>query len=206
MIYKIQNKVDGKFYIGYTGGTLSGRFSQHKYNSKRDNTYLYKAMRHHGIENFEITLLEECDNSKNREREVHWIAELNPHYNMTTGGDGGDTSSSPNWKQGMGKRRSYAGEGNPMYGKPSAFKGKSHTKESLDKQSKNLKDAWNRSDRSARGAKIAGSRNGMFNKTPKNAKKIFFNDVMYNSLNEASKATGHCGKFLKKNGIIYDAK
>ena len=35
IIYKIENKVNGKIYIGQTIGTLEHRLSQHKSNSKK---------------------------------------------------------------------------------------------------------------------------------------------------------------------------
>ena len=39
-------------------------------------------------------------------------------------GDGGDTSMTEGWKIGMTKRRSYAGENNPNYGKVGSWAGK----------------------------------------------------------------------------------
>jgi len=54
-------------------------------------------MRKYGTDKFTIEILEETSNGN--EREIYWIQELNPHYNMTSGGDGGDTSNSPNFKQ-----------------------------------------------------------------------------------------------------------
>ena len=51
------------------------------------------------------------------EDEALWIGKLKPKYNMTKGGDGGDTSRSINYKKAMKNRRSYKGEGNPLYGK-----------------------------------------------------------------------------------------
>jgi hypothetical protein len=74
-------------------------------------------MRKYGIENFTIETIDDCDNTLNEEREKYWIEELKPKYNMTSGGDGGRTADSPNYKKGMKARRSYIGEGNPNYGK-----------------------------------------------------------------------------------------
>jgi hypothetical protein len=56
-------------------------------------------MRKYGTINFTIKVLEETDSPN--EREIYWIKTLHPHYNMTEGGDGGDTSNSPNYKLGM---------------------------------------------------------------------------------------------------------
>ena len=55
---------------------------------------------------------------------------------MTRGGDGGDTSQSPNYKAGMAKR-DLSGPKNGMYGKPSAMRGKTHPQ-----KGKPLKGNW----------------------------------------------------------------
>ena len=124
MIYKIVNSITNDFYIGYTGLTLEKRFATHKRNAKTGGkTHLYKAMQKYGEENFYIECLQEDGNL--HEDETLWIQKLNPTYNMTKGGDGGDTSSSDNFKQAMKNRRPYSGEGNPQYGKIGAANPKS---------------------------------------------------------------------------------
>lgn len=99
IIYQITNLVNSKFYIGKSSKTAQERFLRHCNNSKSQNTYLYNAMRKYGTINFTIKVLEETDSPN--EREIYWIKTLHPHYNMTKGGDGGDTSNSPNYKLGM---------------------------------------------------------------------------------------------------------
>ena len=116
MIYKITNTITGDFYVGYTSLTLEDRFAKHKSNAKAGGeTYLYRAIRKYGEDNFIIECLQEDGNLN--EDESLWIGKLNPVYNMTKGGEGGNTSASPNYKAGMKNRRSYAKEGNPQYGK-----------------------------------------------------------------------------------------
>ncbi len=115
MIYKITNNITNDCYVGYTSLSLEERFKKHKYNHHTGNTYLYRAMRKYGFENFQIECLQE--NGNLQEDENVWIGKIQPKYNMTVGGLGGDTSSSPNWKAGMQSRRSYVGQGNPQYGK-----------------------------------------------------------------------------------------
>lgn len=114
IIYQITNVVNSKIYIGKTDKTIQERFQRHCYNHKTQNTYLYKAMRKYGIDKFTIEILEETNNGS--EREIYWIQELKPQYNMTLGGDGGDTSNSPNYKLGMSKRNT-SGSNNSMYGR-----------------------------------------------------------------------------------------
>jgi group I intron endonuclease len=114
MIYIITNTITGDNYVGYSKDPVD-RFKRHCYNSKSGNTYLYRAMRKYGTKNFEMNVLQEDGNLS--EDETFWIKKLNPTYNMTEGGEGGDTSKSPNYKKGMEKRRSYSGSGNPQAGK-----------------------------------------------------------------------------------------
>ena len=99
IIYKITNKVNNKFYIGKTTKSIQERFNRHRYNHQGQKTYLYNSMRKYGFDNFQIEVLEETQNLN--EREIYWIEKLSPHYNMTRGGDGGDTSKSPNYIKGM---------------------------------------------------------------------------------------------------------
>jgi group I intron endonuclease len=203
MIYKITNKTTGDFYIGKSVDPQL-RFYKHLKNAfdYGNDTYLYRAMRKHGAHNFELSIIEECSIELDSDKEKEWIAKLNPKYNMTPGGDGGDTSKSPNYVEAI-KRRDQRGEKNGMFGK-SAFKGRKHTDEARLKQSIGLTEAWAKCDRKARGVKIAGSKNGMFGKTPKNAQKIEFNGVKYESLARASRETGYSSKYLKENGTLYD--
>jgi len=95
MIYVITNLVDGKRYVGWTEVGLARRWTVHKCNSRTGETYLYRAMRKYGTENFKIEEL--CEGSQ--DQEIEMIKKLQPEYNMTAGGDGGDTSSSPNFKR-----------------------------------------------------------------------------------------------------------
>jgi group I intron endonuclease len=126
IIYRITNVVNSKFYIGKTSKTVGERFQRHCYNHQNQNTYLYKAMRKYGVDNFIIEILEETDSPN--EREIYWIETLQPHYNMTIGGDGGDTSQSPNYKLGMKNRVHSHNPTYGMLGKEHPMKGKSLTK------------------------------------------------------------------------------
>ena len=94
-IYKIENNVNHKMYIGKTIYTIERRWYQHKINAKKDNYShmpLYSAIRKYGIENFNISCVEEVsDISLLSEREQYWIKyydTYNNGYNATLGGDG----------------------------------------------------------------------------------------------------------------------
>lgn len=91
-IYKITNTVNGHLYIGQTTSSLEERMKKHRsrFYNKEQNTGLYKAMEKYGIENFEISLIEDCPDEKLDEREKYWISYFNTYagegYNLTPGG------------------------------------------------------------------------------------------------------------------------
>lgn len=95
IIYKITNITNGKVYIGATTKTLETRWNEHKQDYIRrryEKRPLYSAMKKYGIENFQIEVLEECDEDLVFEREVYFISKYNSYegegYNATPGGEG----------------------------------------------------------------------------------------------------------------------
>lgn len=93
-IYVITNQINNKQYVGQTTKSIEERFQEHIYCSKSDRLKgrpLYSAIRKYGADNFNIALLEECQNDELNEKEVIWIDRLNTYrngYNATIGGDG----------------------------------------------------------------------------------------------------------------------
>lgn len=91
-IYKIENDINNKIYIGKTYRTIEQRFQEHcrEYSIERSkNRPLYLAMNKYGIEHFHVSLVEETDQPE--EREKYWIEyyqSFKNGYNATVGGDG----------------------------------------------------------------------------------------------------------------------
>lgn len=89
-IYKITNKINGKWYIGKHNGTNPNYMGSGK--------LLKQAYKKYGKENFEKTILESCATEEELNlKEVHWIdvtgALTAPDcYNLADGGIGGDRS------------------------------------------------------------------------------------------------------------------
>lgn len=98
-IYKITNQINNKVYIGQTKKTIEERFNAHiKKAEIYTNRYLYDAMNHYGYNNFKVEQIEECEDTLLNEREIYWISHYQSNnknfgYNMTAGGEGGDTWS-----------------------------------------------------------------------------------------------------------------
>lgn len=105
-VYLITNKLNNKRYVGQvisSRGYLK-RYNEHVYESlhtptnsckvNHSKTYLHKAIKKYGVENFEIKLIEDNIDENNIDaRESYWISYYdsfikNGGYNMTTGGQG----------------------------------------------------------------------------------------------------------------------
>lgn len=97
-IYSIQNKINQKRYIGkaidiYARWDQHITFLTHK-DFKCENDHLIYSWHRYGADNFEFTILEECDESQLSEREKYWIKYYDARkngYNQTDGGSGGNT-------------------------------------------------------------------------------------------------------------------
>ena len=89
LIYMYKNKINGKIYIGQTTCSLKKRLYDHLH----QDGYIDRALRKYGIENFEITVLEDNINDTNmlNEREIYYIEKYKSYengYNLTVGGNG----------------------------------------------------------------------------------------------------------------------
>lgn len=88
-VYKITNKVNGKYYIG-SSKDIQKRFNSHITdldNGTHNNTYLQRSWDKYGKDNFEFTILEETSLDDLRNRETYYIKEFdatnhNVGYNM----------------------------------------------------------------------------------------------------------------------------
>lgn len=89
-IYLYTNKINGMKYVGQTICRLQKRHWEHLH---RDNSYIDRALRKYGEENFTLEVLEDGieDRAVLNEREMYWIAKydsFNNGYNLTRGGFG----------------------------------------------------------------------------------------------------------------------
>ena len=86
-IYKIENKKNHKCYIGQAID-INRRFKQHL---RSFNSGIDKIIQAEGKENFDFSIIEECDISALDEREQYWIKHYNSYekgYNQTRVGSG----------------------------------------------------------------------------------------------------------------------
>lgn len=95
-IYMIQNKVNGKIYVGQSVD-IEERWRHHKgelRNNSHSNKHLQKAWNKDGEDNFKFTIVCECDESQLNTVEEYYIFELMTYedeigYNLNYGGGSG---------------------------------------------------------------------------------------------------------------------
>ena len=93
-IYVVENKQNGKKYVGKTSKTVEARFRQHVNEARaRAQTPFHKAINKYGAENFSVCEVENGLTAEQAEkRESFWIKELDSYgsagYNCTLGGEG----------------------------------------------------------------------------------------------------------------------
>ena len=88
-IYKITNKINGKFYIGQSNN-IDRRFQEHITKGQLSRIPLDIAIQKYGKKNFLYEILEECSIDQLDEREKYWIEKLQAikyGYNCSAGGD-----------------------------------------------------------------------------------------------------------------------
>lgn len=192
-IYKTTNKLNGKIYIGQK---KSKTFVPTYYGS---GTIINRALKKYGKENFKVEIVEWCKNREELcEREIHHIAKEKSlygfgfGYNITPGGEFGDTFShhpdkeeirkkmaiankgrkhTEEWKKEASKRNK--GKNNPMYGVTSPMKGKKQSLESIEKRVKSLKGRVISEEKKKQVKEKY--RETINNRTPEKQKEIFNN-------------------------------
>ena len=135
IIYKLTNKVNNKFYIGVTIGSIQQRRRNH---FQRANPYLTNAIVKYGKKNFIIEQIDTAKTDKELDRkERYYIKTLKPHYNFQQGGRTIFRHNEQS-KKAIGEYNMVAKLGNTYR------LGKTFTQESKDKISNTLKGNTNK--------------------------------------------------------------
>ena len=148
IVYKAQNKINGKIYIGQSAKSLGERISRHI--SSKKKWYFQNALKKYGLQSFDFSVIDESDSQDIlNEKEEYWISYYNSKfpsgYNLTDGGQGStgfkhsedskkrireSCKGKKSWIKGKHhseKTKRKMGESNR--GKPPWIKGKHHTEE-----------------------------------------------------------------------------
>lgn len=121
VIYKITNSINYKIYIGKTIN-LQKRIAKYKRSLKKESSQnIIKSMKKYGFENFMFEIIYECESlDELNDKEKYFINSFNSMneevgYNMTSGGDGGDTLSKHINKEMIFKKRNEKYRGNNVF-------------------------------------------------------------------------------------------
>lgn len=228
IIYKTTNLINGKIYVG-----------KDKHNNQKyfgSGILLKRSIKKYGLNNFEKIILDFCENEDDLNiKEKIWIEKLKSNdltigYNITDGGEGGDTLTNHPFRTEIIRKTTEAinkikykisdhhsdvkGEKNPMFGKK-------HSEESKNKMSINTKKSFENNPNLIKNLKECrkklskGRKNPNYNPTPilqydKNMNLIKEWDDLY-SLKENgfnSKLISQCcrGKYKNSHGFIWEFK
>lgn len=127
-IYILENKINGKCYVGQTIQELYRRLTYHRYSSEYP---IGNAIRYYGWNNFNIYSFEcdECDLDYFEIGFIRQMKTLSPNgYNLTLGGNKNKIVSKQTKLKMSKNHYDVSGKNNPFYGKK-------HTKESKMKMS-----------------------------------------------------------------------
>jgi group I intron endonuclease len=134
-VYIIESSVTNKYYIGYTNNYIN-RWNTHKHFSEMRKTKLYSHIRKHGIENFEMILIDSFEDKHKAiqlEKDLISLDDCDC-LNLAPGGEGGFVVRNKNdWRKKLSKARS---------GRKPAL-GMSHTEENKKKFSEVSNEYWN---------------------------------------------------------------
>jgi group I intron endonuclease len=214
-VYKITNKTNGMIYIGATKLSLERRFDNH-FRRRNDRTFLARAMKKYGKDNFTIKLLQEYISEQDMfNGEIYYIKLFDSNnnkvgYNLTKGGDRGPTligKNNPNFGKknkrlsDMDKARKWKSL-EEIYGIKKANKIKSKKSKitklnwkrgkfinAIKKMSEARKKAWENGKYKNVGYKISNAKKGI----PSNKVvrvKCINNGKVYHSITEAAKELG----------------
>lgn len=141
-IYKIENLVNGKVYIGQTMHCVNKRMRVHRAKLKRGchhSGHLQNAFNKYGADRFKVSILENCNIEEIDSREKFWIKYYKDQglsYNIEDGGNYiKEIPMETRKKMSESHKGLFKGEKNPMYGK-------TPSRETRDKLAIATKKSW----------------------------------------------------------------
>ena len=141
VIYLRTNRYNGKKYVGQATDLKVRQRTWKCLKSTYAGILINRARAKYGIEAFDFEILKECKDEELDYWEMYYIKELNTKapngYNLTDGGDGGNTYICKNEKE-MNKIKQKISESNK--GEKNHMYGKHHTEETKKKMSEAQKN------------------------------------------------------------------
>lgn len=211
IIYMVKNKINGKIYIGQTTNSLYVRKKLHYKKSKTNpETKFHRALKKYSEENFEWEIIVTTDSKEHlNELEIFYIQKYDSFirgYNMTLGGEGGDTISMKTTEE---KKNQGVKKGHVPWNKGVSMKELGYI---FSHNSNRPKRTFTDDQRKEHSALIKNSenyKNGLKNRTP--AKQVIIRDNLGNVWNRQKDLIEYLGvshhkvrKGLKNGEWEYD--
>lgn len=144
IVYKIQNKINGKTYVGQTIRNLETRLAEHK----RKCSVIGNALIKYGDENFDIGIIDIAKSMEElNQKEIYYINKFNcltPYgYNLCLGGGnskGYKHKATTKHKMSQLKQGKYIGTENPFFGKKHSDETRQHLSEI--RAGRTLSETW----------------------------------------------------------------
>jgi len=165
-IYKWTNLVNGKVYIGQTQNFYNRMV---RYHTRGATPKLQNSIEKHGIDSFDIEIVELCDIEHLDEREQYWMdyyCSYQPEYGYNISPTAGTTRGvkySPEVCEKISKivkERAVH-----LYGEKNGMYGKHHTEETLKKISEHTKQMWEDPEyRQMQSERMSGENNYFYGK------------------------------------------
>ena len=187
-IYCIENKINGKKYVGQAG-CLSRRWREHKSkltNGKKETPILKEAWAKYGVDNFIFYVLIYCEQDQLNDLEIFYIKKMGSHfsswgYNVSWGGD----TPSRGIKLSEERKRQISegqrGDKNPRYGKHLTDQQKINVsngiKENMTDEKRQKISAWQLGRKNKR---LAGSKSNYVGISYKTTKNYWESSFRYN--------------------------
>lgn len=138
LIYLIKNKINNKVYVGQTTKDINSRWQEHLRDSSCC-TYLRRAIKKYGKNNFELIKLCDCSSCEElNEKEIYFIKFYNSFgkdgYNLTSGGkDNFVVSEESKIKKSISLKKSWKVRDNkkPRLGMKNTLESKNKVRETL---------------------------------------------------------------------------
>lgn len=148
-IYKITNKVNGKYYIG-SSNNIKKRLGQHKSNLKHNrhiNQYLQNAWNKYGADSFQFSIVKEIYSEDSLlAEEQNYIDENTNGYNIASTAAAPFTGKTHTEEVKTLLSMKNSGENHPHYGKPVSKKWRKKISDSkkrfTNKEEKSFLDRW----------------------------------------------------------------
>lgn len=139
-IYKITCLVDNSIYIGYSSDILS-RKNKYENNHIKTQKLIKESIEKYGWLNHRFEIIEYCSKELLKEREIYWVSHYDSYNNGLNGNRGGGGPSEHTEESKLKISKNTKGIPKPgtsenMIGKPSRFKGKKHSDETIEKMKK----------------------------------------------------------------------